>query len=202
MYRLYGALGTGSGAVEAALAEAGADYEVVTTNTKEGAHLTEEFRRINPRQQVPALELPDGTVVTETAALLMHIADAFPDAGLAPKPGTSARALHDRWLVFMAVNIYEGELRHYYPDRYSDDAASVAQRAVDYVERNYGILEEAIVGPFLLGDRMTMADIFLWTLSSWMDPKLMAERFPKIFRLASAVRNRPKIAPIHAAHCG
>ena len=202
MYRLYGSLGTGSGAVEAALAEAGADYEVVTTNTKEGAHLTEEFRRINPRQQVPALQLPDGTVVTETAALLLHIADAFPAAELAPKPGTSARAQHDRWLVFMAVNIYEGELRHYYPDRYADDAGSVEEKAIAYVERHYAILDEAIRGPFLFGDRMTMADIFLWTLSSWMDPKLMAERFPRIHVLMNAVRARPLIAPIHKAHCG
>lgn len=89
MYRLYGSLGTGSAAVEAALAESGAPYEVVTIDTKQDAHLTEEFRRINPRQQVQALQLPDGSVTTEGSAMLLHLADAFPEAGLAPKPGTA-----------------------------------------------------------------------------------------------------------------
>ena len=64
MYRLFGSLGSGSGAVEAALAEAGANYEVVATATKDGAHLTEAYRVINPRQQVPALELSDGSVMS------------------------------------------------------------------------------------------------------------------------------------------
>lgn len=202
MYRLYGSLGTGSASVEAALAEAGAGYAVIATDTKQGRHLEEAFRCINPRQQVPALELPDGSVMTESAAMLLHIADAFPAAGLAPKPGTPDRAQHDRWLIFMVVNLYEGELRHYYPDRYGDDAASVAEKAVAYVERHYAILEQAIAGPFLFGDRMTMADIFLWNMATWMDPEGLASRFPKVFALMTAVRTRPRIAPIDKAHAG
>ena len=86
MYRLYGKSGTGSAAVQAALAEAGASYEVVTINTKAQAHMTEEYRAINPRQQVPALQLPDGSVMTEGSAMLLHLADAHPKAGLAPAP--------------------------------------------------------------------------------------------------------------------
>ena len=96
MYRLYGSLGSGSAAVEAALAETGASYEVAVIDTKEDAHLSETFRRINPRQQVPALQLPDGSVMTEGSAMLLHLADAFPEADLAPRPGTPARAQHDR----------------------------------------------------------------------------------------------------------
>ena len=101
-------------------------------DTKEDAHLSETFRRINPRQQVPALQLPDGSVMTEGSAMLLHLADAFPEADLAPRPGTPARAQHDRWLIFAAVNIYEGELRHFYPDRYGENAASIAETAVAY----------------------------------------------------------------------
>lgn len=201
MYRLFGSLGSGSGAVEAALAEVGADYEIVPTTTKEGAHLTEAYRAINPRQQVPALQLPDGSFMTEGSAMLLHLADAFPKAGLAPAPGSSARAQHDRWLIFMAVNVYEGELRHFYPDRYADNPASVEEKAIAYVWKHYAILEEAIKGPLFFGDTLTMLDIYIWNMATWLDPEEREKRFPKVHALMNTVRARPLIAPIHEAHC-
>jgi glutathione S-transferase len=104
MYKLYGTKGTGTSAIKAALAEAGVPFEEVEVATREKQHLTAGYQKINPRQQVPALMLPDGSIMTETAAMLLHIADAHPAARLAPPPGTPARAQHDRWLVFLAVN--------------------------------------------------------------------------------------------------
>ena len=200
MYKLYGSLGSGSAAVEAALAETGVEYQVITTNTKEQAHLTDAYRTVNPRQQVPALELPDGSVMTEGSAMLLHLADAHPHAGLAPAPGSSARAQHDRWLIFMAVNVYEGELRHFYPERYSDRPVSVVEKALIYVERHYAILEEAIKGPYFFGDDLTMLDIYIWNMATWTDPVRLAESTPKVHALMTRVRNRPLIAPIDAAH--
>ena len=205
MYKLYGSIGSGSISVEAALAQAGVTYDVVLTTTSEGRHLTEEYKAINPRQQVPALQLPDGSVMTEGSAMMLHLADAFPNAHLAPAPGSSARAQHDRWLIFMAVNIYEGELRKAYSDRYSEDAAhaaAVQASASAYVNRHYDILEAAIEGPFLFGADITMADIYLWMLAGWMDPKWLAERCPKVAALAAKVSEQSLIAPIHAAHFG
>jgi glutathione S-transferase len=200
MYRLYGSLGSGSAAVEAALAEAGASYEVISTSTKSKAHLTEEYRAINPRQQVPALQLPDGSVMTEGSAMLLHLADAHPQAGLAPAPGSSARAQHDRWMIFTAVNIYEGELRHYYPDRYSDHPDSVVEKALAYLDRHYAIIDDAIQGPYFFGDRLTMLDIYIWNMATWQDPERLAAHFPKVHALMTRVKDRPLIAPIHAAH--
>lgn len=200
MYKLYGSSGSGSAAVEAALAEAGASYEIIATNTKAQAHLTDAYRAINPRQQVPALQLPDGSVMTEGSAMLLHLADAHPQSGLAPAPGTPARAQHDRWLIFMAVNVYEGELRHFYPERYADNPESVVEKAVAYVERHYAILEEAIKGPFFFGDKPMMLDIYIWCMATWTDPEWLGERFPKVHALMTNVKERPLIAPIHTAH--
>lgn len=206
MYTLFGRSGTGSAAVEAALAEAGARYEVVTVNTKAQAHMTEEYRAINPRQQVPALRLPDGSIMTEGSAMLLHLADAHPDAGLAPAPGSPARAQHDRWLIFMAVNIYEASLREAYSDRYTDDpngAEQVMTNAKTYLKRHFEILEATIGdGPFLFGADITMADIYLWMLAAWTDQDWLSTRCPKVTALAAAVRERPRIAPIHTAHFG
>jgi glutathione S-transferase len=202
MYRLYGSLGSGSVSVEAALAETGAAYEVAQVSTADGKHLTEEYRTINPRQQVPALQLPDGSVMTEGSAMMLHLADAFPASSLAPLPGTSARAQHDRWLIFMAVNIYEGELRKAYSSRYAGDAAGVKAAAEDYVNRHYRIIEDAISGPFLIGETATMADLYLWMLAGWMDQDWLAAHCPKVKAIASAVAARPLVAPIHQAHFG
>lgn len=114
-YTLYGFKLTGSCAIEAALAEARVPYEFVSVSTKLGETRSEAFTKINPRQQVPVLQLPDGTIVTEGPAILTHIADAHPQSELSPPPGSSQRAQHDRWLAFFHANVYEGELRQLFP---------------------------------------------------------------------------------------
>ena len=206
MYTLYGSPGSGSASVEAALVEIGTPFENFAIITKNGDHLEPTFSAINPRQQVPALRLPDGSVMTEGAAMMLHLADAFPEARLAPPPGSSARAQHDRWLIFMAVNVYEGELRKNYADRYSSDpnGAEAVQRAADtYVKRHYDILESAMgKGPYFFGDQYTMLDIYIWMLVFWMDWTWLSEHCPKISALALAVSRRPAINSVHAIHNG
>jgi glutathione S-transferase len=206
LYKLYGWKLTGSVAIEAAFAEADVPYELIPVNRQLDEQLSDEFSRVNPRQQLPALVLPDGTIVTEGAAMLLHIADAFPRTRLAPKPGSSARAQHDRWLLFFAVNVYEGELRKIRPSRYvSREQCSEAVKAAAYayVDRHYKLYDQALGGgPYLFGQQLSMADIYVWMLSQWMDPEYLRKEFPKVRRLADAVMERPKIAPVHRAHFG
>lgn len=205
MYKLYGWKQTGSLGIEAALREAGAEYEVVPVDIGAGEQHSEDYGRINPRRQLPALVLPDGSVMTEGAAMLLHIADAHPLARLAPPAGSIDRAQHDRWLIFMAVNVYEGELRKLRPDRYVAEgcAAALAEAARTYVERHYKLLEDAIGrGPYVLGDDFAVLDIYIWMLSQWMDADWLARECPKVTHLAETVAARPQVAPVHAAHFG
>lgn len=205
MYELFGWKLTGSLATEAALTEAGADFKITPFEIKDGRVQDPSYTAINPRGQLPALKLPDGTILTEGAAVLLHIADAFPDAKLAPPPGTSERGRHDRLMLFMAVNVYEGELRKLRPERYTDDpsgAEAVRRAANEYVERHYKLLENEIRGPFALGETFSVLDIYIWMLSQWMDQDWVSTNCPKVFALAQAVAQRPKIAPIHAYHFG
>ena len=88
MYRLYWARNTGAFAPEAAMTLAGVPFERLAVDTDAGEHQGEAYRRLNPMGQVPLLILPDGTAMTESAAMLLHLADRFPEAGLAPAPGT------------------------------------------------------------------------------------------------------------------
>jgi glutathione S-transferase len=205
-YVLYGWKLTGSLAIEAALAEASVPFDLVPINTKAREHQTEAFARLNPRLQLPVLRLPDGSCIAEGPAILNHIADAFPAARLAPPPGSSDRAHHDRWLAFFHANVYEGELRKLFPNRYVDDeaaAASVKRAAEAYVERHYRIFEAAIVdGPFFLGDNLSVLDIYVWMLAQWMDRPWLAANCPQVLNLADDVAARPKIAPVHAFHFG
>ena len=205
-YRLYGWRQTGSLAIEAAFAELGVEFDEVLVSQKARENLTETFRQINPRQQLPALMLPDGTIMTEGSAMLLHLADAFPKAGLAPKPGSSARAQHDRWLAYFQANVYEGELRKLFPARYvthSECTDTVKAAAETYVERHYIIFESCLgEGPYLLGSQFTMTDIYVWMLAQWMPQDWLAEHCPKVKRLADTVAARPAVAPVHARHFG
>ncbi|MCX7347220.1 MAG: glutathione S-transferase family protein [Alphaproteobacteria bacterium] len=205
-YKLYGWKLSGSLAIEAAFAEAGVAFDFVPIDSKARENLSEAYHRINPRQQLPAVMLPDGTCIAEGPAILLHIADAFPDAALAPRPGSFARAHHDRWLSFFQANVYEGELRKLFPDRYAataDCASSVREAAVSYVERHYEIFEEVLgEGPYFLGERFSVLDIYVWMLAQWMPADWLAARCPKVKRLSDTVASRPAVAPVHDFHFG
>jgi GST-like protein len=105
-YILYGDIGSGSAMAEMALAEAGqaAEWREVTL---EGDHqLRAEYLAVNPMGRMPTLLLPDGTVMTESLAILASIADLHPQAGLLPAPGETARAVALRWMTLMAAEAY------------------------------------------------------------------------------------------------
>jgi glutathione S-transferase len=155
---------------------------------------------------VPALVCPDGLVVTEGPVILSFLADSHPSAGLIPAPGTAARARHDRWAAFLHANVYEGMLREFYPDRYVDDPAlapAVQRAATDYVQRHLSLLDAEIgAGPFLLGDRLQMVDIYLWMLSYWADADWLRANCPAIQRLKEAGDARPALAAAAQRHFG
>jgi glutathione S-transferase len=205
-YRLYGWPQTGSMGIEGGLVEAAVPHVVIPVDLLTDANLAAEFTALNPRQQVPTLVLPDGTVVTECPAILAHIADAFPQARLAPEPGSSARARHDRWLAFFHANIYEAMLREAYSDRYTADPATapaVSAAATAYIRRHFQIFEAELGdGPYLFGQRLSMADILLWMLCHWTDADWLATTCPKIERLRVTASARPALRAVLDRHYG
>jgi glutathione S-transferase len=206
MYKLYGTIHTGTCAAHAALEELNSPYEMVEVTTKTGQHLTEDYKKVNPRQQVPSLMLPDGTMITEGPAILIHLADTHSQPSLIPEIGTVERSQIVRWFFFFAVNVYEGELRKLFGARYTTDpdgGDEVIAAAEAYVNRHYEIFENTLgEGPFFLGDKFTVLDIYIWMLAQWMDRTWLGAHCPKILKLADTVKNRPKIAPIHKLNFG
>jgi glutathione S-transferase len=205
-YRLHGGRQTGAMVVEAALAELGLGCEVIDVVRDEAGLWLQQFRRINPRGQVPVLILPDGTTVTEGPAILSHLADAHPGAGLAPAPGSPARARHDRWLAFFHANVYEAMLRELFPARYTEDPAgapAVAQAATRYVRDHFLLMEAELgPGPYLFGAEPSMFDLYLWMLLHWVDAGWLEQSCPRIARLAQTASARPALQPVLARHFG
>jgi len=114
-YTLFNRVGSGGHIIEAALHLAEIPFELVLLDSKPGTPLPETFRTTNPWRQVPTLILPDGSTMTETAAMLIDLATRFPDKLLAPAPGTAAHGQFLRWTIFASIDVYEAMLRYNYP---------------------------------------------------------------------------------------
>lgn len=202
MYKLFGRQGSGSVAPQILLEELGLAHEVVWVDptAAQGA----DYRRVNPTGKVPALRLPDGTAMFESAAMMIHLTDSHPSA-LAPRPGTSAHALYLQWMFFLSATLYETFLRYFYADRYAsggqDDAPRVKAQAASDLLKAFGILEDGH-RPFLLGDQPSAADLYLFMLSTWYQPSAddLYRRFPRIGAAARTLAKRPAVAKVMAAN--
>jgi glutathione S-transferase len=193
-YRLYGRSNAGSLAPQIILEEIGAAYELIWIGNTPAD--LEALRRINPAGKVPSLVLPDGTAVAESAAILIHLTDAHPAAGLAPPTGSSAHARFLQWMVFLSANLYDAVLRYYYPERYSTAGAGAAPAIQAQALRDYTAHLERMDGelsPYVLGDRLSAADPYLHMLAAWYPEGAppLAPRLTKLARHAELLRARP-----------
>src|SRR5262245_43035617 len=150
-YILYGDRRSGAFSVECALAEADAPYEFRVVSLEKNEQKSPEFLAINPSGKMPALKLPTGEIVTESAGLLLTVADLHPQAKLLPPPGTPARAQCYRWLAFMASEIYPMIEIVDYPERFVPEAPKdLKERATERYRERILIVERAIAGQWLL----------------------------------------------------
>jgi len=168
---VYGAAGSGSVPVEAAMTLIGLDYEVV-----EGATWTHDpeiparVEKVNPLKQIPAVVTPDGQTMTESAAILTWLADSHPAAGLAPAPDDPRRGQFLRWMVFVPASIYALYWIRDEPTRLvpADLAAQVKARTAERIAECWGMMESQLTpGRYLLGEDMTVLDLYVAVVSRW-----------------------------------
>jgi len=171
MYTIYTSPGTGGFAVEAMLEAGNAPWKREIIDTGKDEHRTAGYLAINPAGQVPALILPSGELMTESGAMCLYLGDAHRDTGLAPQPGQPGRAAYLRWMVYLAATVYGADLRCYYPERHTSDAAgadAVKSRAVEHLNAAFAIMDEHLSRHEWLADTaMSAADIYLAMLASW-----------------------------------
>ncbi len=203
--RLFDSRGSGGACVRATLAEIGTPVDIIEIGNLPEDTQTDWFLAINPRGEVPTLVLDDGSVLTESAATLLCLANMHPEADIAPALSSSAHFQMIRWLNFAAVNIYEAYLRRDFPQRYTTgDPEPVREATRDHLDRHWELLNEvSSTGPWFMGRQFSVLDIYLWMLVQWEgDDAHMREHFPRIANIAQKVAERPAIEPVHAYHFG
>lgn len=168
---LYGAVGGGSVPVEAAMTLMGLSYKVVETLTWEGAAEQDKVAAVNPMRQIPALVLPSGAVMTESAAILMWLAEQRPQARLAPAPDDPARAAYLRWMVFIPAAIYSMYWLRDQPSRMADNPVAeqvVMDRTADRIMECWRVMDQQVTpGDYILGDTLSVLDLYVTVVSRW-----------------------------------
>lgn len=190
--KLYFSPGACSLAPHIALHEAGLEFttDKVDMRTKQ-THSGAKFSAVNPKEYVPALELDNGEVLTEVAVILQYIADRKPAAGLAPAAGTMERYRLQEWLNFIATELHKGFSPMFRPDTPADFKAQAKARLAgrfEFVARQLGDK------PFLLGDRFTVADAYLYTILSWVSfAAIDRAQWPALQRYYERISERPAV---------
>jgi GST-like protein len=195
-YTVYGAPGTGSVAVEAALTLLGLDYTVEDLAAPPIA--SEALARVNPMRQLPAIILPSGEYMTESAAILVWLAEAHPAGGLSPPVGKAERPAFLRWMAFVSAAIYALFWICDDPARVTDDPvqqAVVKARIEQRIAHCWSTMEAQLdPGLFLLGDDITVLDIYVAVISRW-EPRRrrLYEIAPRIGEVVRRVDVDPRL---------
>ncbi len=170
--RLHYLPGTAAMVPHATLAEIGVPYELVRVERDAEGRPSEAYLALNPWGKIPTLEDGD-LVLTESAAICLHLADRFPDARLAPPMGSPERPELYRWLLWLSNTVQAGLLRHIYPHRYGTEG--VEEAAAAELQAHFDLIERHLTGRgWLVGDERTVADLFLFMLTRWarrLEPK-------------------------------
>jgi GST-like protein len=205
-YTLYGARGSGSAVVEVALGWCGLPFRVVEAATWEPGSALEELRSVNPLCQIPTLVLPDGTVLTESAAILIHLGLAHPRSGLLPGDA-SARARVVRGLVYVAANCYAAVGISDYPERWlqqPDEAAvqNLRQGTRQRLAALWNVFADSFEAtPWLGGAEPDALDLHAATISKWSGARAHLKKArPAFHALMLQVEAHPKVAPVFERH--
>jgi len=203
---LYSSRGSGGAAIEAALRLCELPYRLVRASTWEADSALEELARVNPLRQIPTLVLPGGEVLTESAAILIHLGLTVPRSGLLPEAAT-ARARAIRGLVYIAANCYTAIGIIDYPERWTTATSKGAQDRVRQgararLHRNWEIFADTFhAEPFLSGAAPGALDLLAAVVSRWSGARAhLAAQRPALHEVIRRVDAHPAVREIFAAH--
>ncbi|PWK76971.1 glutathione transferase GstA [Aminobacter sp. AP02] len=194
--KLYYATGTCSLSPHIVALEARIALDIERVDIFKQPHVTGaglDFTKVNPNGYVPALELDDGSLLTEGAAIVQYLADLRPTSKLAPEAATRERYQLQSWLNFVATELHKMYSPWLFHPEYGVPAQEVARAKIAerlaYVERH---LEGS--GPWLMGNTFTVADAYLFTIVGWSGyAKVDLSAFPKLRAYMNRVGARPKV---------
>jgi len=206
MYTLYGFKGSGSAAVELALARTGAAYRRVDAASWQPGSAVAELEKINPLKQIPTLLSPAGDVLTESAAILIHLGLAFPASGLLPAE-PSGRDQSIRGLVFIAANCYSAISIIDFPERWLADADDAGKDRLvrgtrARLHRHWEIFADQFGRtPFLSGAGPGALDFLAAVVSRWSGTRAhLREARPDFSATLERIERHAEVAPVFGRH--
>jgi glutathione S-transferase len=179
------------------LREAGASFELRFIDRANDAHKREDYLRLNPNGRIPVL-IDGDLVLFETAAIVLHLADKFPEANFAPAVGMPERGEFYKWVVHL-TNTPQAEFRAwFYPHEHVSDEAAVpsAKAAAEKrLNRMFDMISEQLGDrTWVLGDRFSAADLYLFLMIRWTrNMPRPARTLPNLKALAERVLARPAV---------
>ncbi len=179
------------------LRELGIPFELRLVDRKRNAQNSPDYLRLNPQGLIPVL-IDGDLILSETAAIALHLVDRHPECGLAPDVGTDDRALYYKWMVHLTNTLQPEILLRAYPERYVADPAAVPDVEASAYRRIATLLDRIDAalrdGPYLLGARISAPDLFLAMLTQWTqrDPVPSTSR-PNLAAHLTRVCARPAV---------
>jgi glutathione S-transferase len=176
--------------------ETGVPIELVRVDTR--SHKTQDgsdYYAVNPKGYVPALQLDDGTILTEGAVIDQYIADLKPESGMIPAAGTLARYRVQEWLNFIASEIH----KVFSPLFGGSDEAKEQARA--RLAKRFDLIAKTLQSqPYLMGDTFTVADAYLFNMLTWTPfTGIDLAKWPPLQAFFARVQERPAVKAALAA---
>lgn len=198
---LYGRAGWGSVLIEAQLAWYKIPFQLYEVNDLfSDKHARQALQKINPLAQVPTLVMSDGSVMTESAAITLWLAEEARSNDLVPEPYLCERAKFLRWLIFINSNLYPSYTQ---ADRASwlipEKSAQLkfVEQVNQYTKKLYLILNSEASTPWFLGERFSAIDVYIGAMSHWPPGQVwLAENTPALFKIAEAAKVLPKLSEV------
>jgi GST-like protein len=206
MYTLYGKAGSGSAAVEAALVIAREPFRIVETASWARNDAYADLLEVNPLGQIPTLVQDDGSALSESAAILIHLGTVHSDSKLLPEK-MSERAQVVRGLVFIAANCYSAISIIDYPERWCQDADNdeklqerIRAGARARLHRHWEMFADVFPArPYLNGKDLGALDLLAAVVSKWSGSRQHLERHrPALHEALMRVESQPDVAPVFA----
>ncbi|WP_439150009.1 glutathione S-transferase family protein [Sulfitobacter sp.] len=201
MLKLYWVKGTISIAVAIALEEAGLPYDAVQMDFKTADQTKPDYLAVNPKGRVPALALEDGTVLTETGALLDYIAAIAPTANLVPTDPQNAAHMRST-MYYLASTMHIAHAHKMRGSRWATQQSSFDDMTAMVPETMAAcaayVDTHILRGDYVLGDTFSIADPYLYVVCNWLSGDgVDVALYPKIQNFMSKMQARPSVQTIY-----
>ena len=199
---LYGSRSTASLVVHWLLIELDVPHTLHLLDFDKNEQKSPEYLKLNPAGVVPTL-IMDGQAITEAPAIVMHLADCHPKAGLVPAAGSPERAQYYRWMLFMANTLQPAYRAWFYPTEIAgvENVEAVKQHARQKIEAAWQRVADHLEagGPYMLGEKLSAADFLLTMLMRWSRnmPK-PSDSWPVLLAYAQHMKARPAFKEVYA----